>query len=162
MKYVLKITSRYIKNDWRTKMTGVPRHKMYFLQDEKSIVSFFKAQMKKDLLNPIGGVTCGKKVISLTETLGIYSYLVNAKLDLQYLCYGPRVNHYLRDNINKTDWWWAKIQMLRSLPFNYTLYSLMDDETGAQVLNRINWNTFFKTNLKSSVYTKEDIKYVAD
>ena len=159
MKYVLKVNGWYLKK--HIKIIG----KLRFFEDEKSVVRFLKSQMKLDLIKPLANNSkYAFANVSATETLGLYSWLVNRKLDLHYLCWSARVTKMLRNEIGKDQKvsWWAVLGMMRSMPFNYTLYTLQDDGDGGNILANQNWNCWFKANLKSGTITKEDIKYVAE
>lgn len=159
MKYALKVNGYYLKKHIKT--IG----KLRFFEDEKSVVKFLKSQMKLDLLKPLANKTQYRfGNVSSTETLGLYSWLVNKDLDLHYLCWSARVGKMCRDEIGKdnSSSWWAILGMLRSMPFNYTLYTLENNGDDGFVMAKQNWNRWFKANLKSGKLTKEDIKYVAE
>lgn len=164
MKYALKVSSPYIKNDWRRRNgTIIPKNKMYFLDDEKSIFNFLRAQMKEDLLNPISvQIKYSGETITPSDILGIFSYLSSSNLDFHFLCYSGRVNKFIRENIGFKNNNWSKLRMLRSMPFNYTLYKIEDGIGGAKVMQNINWNRFIKAAFKQKTITMDDLKYVAD
>lgn len=162
MKYALKINSPYIKNDWRTRRTGIPTGKLYFIEDEKAVFNFLRHQMKQDLLDPLGGqIRYSKEMVTPNETLGIYSFLCSANLDFQFLCFSGRVCKYLRQNAGFNTYMYGKMAMLRSLPFNYTIYRLKSDIAGSTVMQSVNWNRFIRNSLKDGKLTKDDLKYVA-
>lgn len=162
MKFALKIISPYIKNDWRARRTGIPTGKLYFLQDEKAVFNFLRHQMKQDLLDPIGGqLRWTKETVSPSDTLGIYSYLYSANLDFHFLCYSGRVRKFLNDSAGIRGYMYGKMAMIRSLPFNYTIYKLQDDIAGSTVMRSVNWNRFIKQSMSDGTITKDDIKYVS-
>lgn len=165
MKYALKINSRHIKNDWRAGRHGIPTGKLYFLEDEKAVFNFLRFQMKKDLLDPIGGTLSWSKAetVSPSEILGIYSYLCSAKdIDFHFLCWSARVRKYLLNQAGMKGYMYDKLSRLRSMPFNYTIYKLKPDVAGTSILQAMSWNSFILQSLKDSTITKDDLKYVAD
>lgn len=166
MNYVLKVNSPYITNDWRRRNNSVsiPSNKIYFLGDEKSIFNFLRAQMKQDLLYPVSGnIRYSKETVTPADTLGLFSYLSSAEgVDFHFLCYSGRVNKFIRQHIGTQTNVWSKLAMLRSMPFNYTLYKLQDGVGGSKVLQNINWNRFIKFALKQKTITDDDLKYVVE
>lgn len=166
MKYALKLNSPYIKNDWRRPQnsgTSIPRNKLYFLDDEKSIFNFLRAQMKEDLLYPINGkIRYSTETVTASDILGIFSYLSSSNLDFHFLCFSGRVGKFIRENIGTKVNVWSKLGMLRSMPFNYTLYKIENGTGGAKVMQNINWNRFIKESFKNKTISMDDLKYVTD
>lgn len=165
MKYALKVSSPYIKNHWKYRNGGVPvpSNKMYFLDDEKSIFNFLRSQMKQDLLFPINGdIKYSKEIVSTSDTLGIFSYLSSSNLDFHFLCFSGRVAKFIRGNLDIKTNIWSKLGMLRSMPFNYTLYKIEDGIGGSKVMQNMNWNRFIKSAFKQKTISMDDLKYLTD
>lgn len=164
MKYALKPSSRVID------ING--SNKIIYLQDEKALINFFHIQMRKDLTNPI---IYSERLYSQwqlnnyirnanqwtktspTDMIGVFSYLVNKDLDFPFLSWPTRVNSLIRVELDKK-WDWPIVTRLRSLPCNYSLYTMCEHE-GGYVLNNTRWGPFWRMADKQKLFDGISLAY---
>lgn len=163
MKYALKPSSRVID------VKG--SNKIIYFNDEKSLVNFFIVQMRKDLNDPIEynerldrwqlqywikrhGNYAG---VSKNDLIGVFSYLVNCNLDLPFLSWSARVSKIIRQDIGMKSAW-SIVGRLRSLPCNYSLYTMCEHE-GGYVLNNVRWGPFWRMADKQKLFDGISLAY---
>ena len=128
--------------------------------------------MKKDLTNPISVPRNprswygkqDKNIVPEADILGLYSHFVSSELNFHFLSWCSRVSRFVRDNglLQKdVHGWinaWRPISRMRSLPCNYTLYSL-NPHDGGHILLRIGWGAFFRKMKKEKILSSDDIAF---
>jgi hypothetical protein len=160
VKYALRPTSRYIRSPGS--------REMIFIEDEKALIKFFQNQMKRDLTNPLVApenpyswwAKQDGDIIPEADILGVYSHFVSNELDFRFLSWSSRVAGWLRKNeiLSKDVYPWRIIMRMRSLPCNYTLYTLSPHD-GGHVLNRVGWGEFFRKMKKEKILADSDITF---
>jgi len=160
MKYALKPSSRVLD------VKG--SNKIIFFKDEKQLISFFHQKMKLDLTDPI--VKSEKynwrdrnkpNDIAATDVTGIYSLLVSSNLTFEFLSWSNRVSKFVRDQLGTKNYWehYKVLCRMRSLPSNWTLYTLEENGEGGSVLRSIGWGNFFRMAKKENLFAGIDLSY---
>jgi hypothetical protein len=161
MKYALKPSSALLD------VKG--SNKIIFFNDEKSLFKFFHLKMQQDLVQPIVRTeryeTWQKQkqpnAISATDVTGIYSLLVSSNLDFRFLSWSSRVLKFIHNNLpdSKNRWsHWKVVARMRSLPCNWTLYILKEQE-GGLVMRSIGWGNFFSMASRDNLLESVNISY---
>jgi hypothetical protein len=160
MKYALKPSSRVLD------VKG--SNKIVFFKDEKQLINFFHEKMKLDLTNPV--VKSEKynwrdrnkpNDIAATDVTGIYSLLISSNLTFEFLSWGNRVSKFVRDQLG-TKYYWEHYKVLcrmRSLPCNWTLYTLEEGHDHGSVLKQIGWGHFFRKAKKENLFEDINLTY---
>ena len=143
-------------------------NKIICFNDEKSLFKFFHLKMQQDLMNPI--VKSERynwrnhnkpNPISSTDVVGIYSLLVASNLNFQFLSWSSRVTKFIHQNLpNSKNRWehWKVLARMRSLPCNWTLYRLKEQD-GGMVMESIGWGNFFRIASRDNLLQGIDISY---
>jgi hypothetical protein len=164
MKYALKPASPYINI--------IGANKIIYFEDEKSVISFFHSKMKQDLVNPIAinerwadwRIRNCKSSSTGLDVVGYYSVLVSENVNLQQLCVLKKVSKTLAIFIGDKTRTYADVMIIRrmrSLPCNYTLYELYDQDHG-KMMRRLTWTRFFKQSKDILKHTSIDYKIAAE
>ena len=160
MKYALKPSSYFLN------VNG--SNKIVFIEDEKQLVSFFQHKMKQDLTNPIlkserynWANRHKPNDVSSADMIGYYSFLISADVDLKYLSWTSRVTKMLSSKFPGTKPWgfYSIVARMRSLPCNWTLYELVDDNQCGKVLQQMGWGVFFRKAQKLNLFDGIDLSY---
>jgi hypothetical protein len=162
MKYALKPSSRVLD------VKG--SNKIIFFKDEKQLINFFHKKMQLDLTNPV--VKSEKynwrdrnkpNDIAATDVTGIYSLLISSNLTFEFLSWSSRVGKFVHQNIggsSKGHWqYWKILSRMRSLPCNWTLYTIQDGYDHGSVLKQIGWGHFFRKAKKENLFNGIDLSY---
>jgi hypothetical protein len=158
MKYCLKPSSRFI---------DIPGpNKMIFFDDEKSLISFFYEQMVKDLVNPNSKnerlnswqLNKYKYGINPLDITCVYSILVSQKVDFIWLSYPTRIRKMLKEHMPQHRYTWSITCRLRSLPCNYTLYTLEQQNNG-KILKNVRWGNFWRMAKKNDLFKDISLSY---
>ena len=160
MKYALKPSSPILN------ISG--SNKIIYFDDEKSLFKFFHIKMKQDLVNPVvknerysWKNRNSPNKICATDVTGIYSLLISSELDFQFLCSSRRVRKFVHNNIPNSKDEWQKNQVLwrmRSLLFNWTLYTL-NEQDGGFVMKSVGWGNYFKLAKKENLLKDINLSY---
>lgn len=163
MKYAMKPSSRFVD------VKG--SNKLVFFKDEKSIFDFFHTKMEQDLCNPIVRTERRENyqsrkqpnAIAATDITSIYSTLITSEVDFQFLSWAARVNKFLRkNNLKLSDspyGYWKYTCRMRSLPCNWTVYTLVDNEDGTSNMRQMGWGEFFRNCKANNLLEGVDISY---
>jgi hypothetical protein len=162
MKYALKPSSRVLD------VKG--SNKIIFFKDEKQLINFFHEKMKLDLTNPV--VKSEKynwrdrnkpNDIAATDVTGIYSLLISSNVTLEFLSWSSRVGKFIHEKIggsSKGHWqYWKILSRMRSLPCNWTLYTLEEGHDHGSVLKQVGWGNFFRMAKKENLFAGIDLSY---
>ena len=160
MKYALKPSSRVLD------VKG--SNKIIMFKDEKQLISFFHKKMQLDLVNPV--VKSEKynwrernkpNDISATDVTGVYSLLVSSNLDFQFLSWSNRVSRFVRDQLGTKNYWehYRVLCRMRSLPCNWTLYTIEENGEGGSVFRSIGWGHFFRKAKKENLFEGISLDY---
>jgi hypothetical protein len=161
MKYAIKPSSRYL---------DIPHSgKIMFFKDEKQLIEFFHTRMRLDLVSPnlktekyIWRMRNKPNDITDSEVLSVYSTLVSGNIDFPFLSWNRRVLKFVYDSIgNKKDKIWAMNKVLwrmRSLPFNWSLYEVVETKEGS-VLQNLRWGNFWKKAKKENLFKDISLEY---
>jgi hypothetical protein len=153
MKYALKPSSRVLD------VKG--SNKIILFKDEKQLINFFHQKMKLDLTNPV--VKSEKynwrdrnkpNDIAATDVTGIYSLLVSSNLTFEFLSWSNRVSKFVRDQLGTKNHWehYKVLCRMRSLPSNWSLYTLEETGEGGSVLKSIGWGNFWRQAKKKELF----------
>jgi len=161
MKYALKPSSLCI--DVRGS------NKIIFFNDEKSLFNFFHLKMKEDLVKPVVRTERYESwqkqkqpnTICAGDVTGIYSLLVSSELDFQFLSWSSRVTKFIHHNLpNSKNRWehWKVIGRMRSLPCNWTLYTMKESD-GGLVMQSLGWGNFFRMAKREKLLDGINVSY---
>lgn len=161
MKYALKPSSPCID------VKG--SNKIIYFNDEKSLFKFFHVKMQQDLMKPVVRTERYENwhkrkdpnPISATDVTGIYSLLVSSNVDFKFLSWSSRVTKFIHENLpNSKNRWehWKVIARMRSLPCNWTIY-LLKEQDGGMVMQSIGWGNFFSMASRDNLLANIDISY---
>ena len=143
-------------------------NKIIYFNDEKSLFKFFHLKMQQDLMKPIvkserynWRTRNDPNPISATDVVGIYSLLVSSNVDFKFLSWSSRVTKFIHENLptSKNRWeHWKVISRMRSLPCNWTLYQLKEQDCG-MVMQSIGWGNFFSMASRDNLLANINISY---
>ena len=161
MKYALKPSSLCID------IKG--SNKIIYFNDEKSLFKFFHIKMQQDLMNPVVRTERyeswqkrkSPNTITASDVTGIYSLLISSNLDFQFLSWSSRVTKFIHENLpNSKNRWehWKVLARMRSLPCNWTLYQL-NEQDGGLVMQSIGWGNFFRIAKRDNLLQGVDLTY---
>jgi hypothetical protein len=160
MKYALKPSSKLLD------IAG--SNKIILFKDEYSLFKFFHLKMQQDLITPVVKSERYRwrdrnepNDISPTDVVGVYSLLVSSNLDFQFLCSSRRVGQFLHENLPNSNTRWDHFKItdrMRSLPYNWTLYELIEKDGGV-VMKSTGWGNFFRAAKKEKLLKDVNISY---
>lgn len=160
MKYALKPSSMCLD------VNG--SNKIIYFSDEKSLFKFFHLKMQQDLMKPIvkserynWRTRNAPNTISATDVTGIYSLLVSSNVDFKFLSWSSRVTKFIHENLpSSNNRWehWKVLARMRSLPCNWTLYQLKEQD-GGMVMQSLGWGNFFRIASRDNLLQGIDISY---
>ena len=160
MKYALKPSSSVLD------VKG--SNKIIMFKDEKQLINFFHKKMKLDLMNPV--VKSEKynwrnrnkpNDIAATDVTGVYSLLISSNLTFEFLSWSSRVGKFLRDQTGNKNYfqYWKILSRMRSLPCNWTLYTIEESGEGGSVLKQLGWGHFFRYAKRDNLFEGISLNY---